>query len=275
MLGLPLISSGVVITDSLYGSVTLTEPVLIELIQSPPMQRLKGVMQYGVSSFLSTDQSTRYNLEKVTRFQHSIGAMLMVRRLGASIEEQAAALLHDVSHTAFSHVIDHVLIDPSGGSYHETHKIKYIDQTDLPMILTRYGLDPTRVLVEENFPLLERNAPALCADRGDYGLRDAVSFGTLSIDDARKILDSLVAIPNPHDPDRRIVMRDKESAVLFAEAYMNTDNNAYTDVVAMGEYKLAAEMIRRAVEDGIVCEADFWDMDEVFFDKIKSGKCLF
>jgi HD superfamily phosphohydrolase len=34
--------------------------------------------------------------------------MLLVRRLGASLEEQIAALLHDVSHTAFSHVIDSV-----------------------------------------------------------------------------------------------------------------------------------------------------------------------
>ncbi len=35
--------------------------------------------------------------------------MMLVNRLGGSLEEQIAALLHDVSHTAFSHVIDYVL----------------------------------------------------------------------------------------------------------------------------------------------------------------------
>lgn len=28
--------------------------------------------------------------------------------------------------------------------------------------------------------MLEQDAPALCADRGDYGIRDAVCFGQLS-----------------------------------------------------------------------------------------------
>lgn len=37
--------------------------------------------------------------------------MLLNRQLDASMEEQIVALLHDVSHTAFSHVIDYVFDD--------------------------------------------------------------------------------------------------------------------------------------------------------------------
>jgi HD superfamily phosphohydrolase len=61
--------------DILYGSVKITEPAIIELIQSKSMQRLKGVLQYGISAFLG-------KTAKITRFEHSIGAMLLVRRLG-------------------------------------------------------------------------------------------------------------------------------------------------------------------------------------------------
>jgi hypothetical protein len=35
----------------------------------------------------------------VTRYEHSVGAMLAVRRLGGNLEAQASALLHDVAHT--------------------------------------------------------------------------------------------------------------------------------------------------------------------------------
>jgi len=56
-----------------------------------------------------------------TRFDHSVGVMLLIRKLGAGsspasalLKEQVAALLHDVSHTAFSHVIDYVSVTMMG-----------------------------------------------------------------------------------------------------------------------------------------------------------------
>jgi HD superfamily phosphohydrolase len=44
--------------------------------------------------------------------------MLLIWRLGGSLREQLAGLLHDVSHAAFSHLIDHVL-DVAEEDYHE------------------------------------------------------------------------------------------------------------------------------------------------------------
>ena len=49
--------------------------------------------------------------QPITRYEHSVGVMLLARRVGGGLREQVAALLHDVSHTAFSHVIDHVFHD--------------------------------------------------------------------------------------------------------------------------------------------------------------------
>ncbi len=93
--------------DAVYGATEITEPVLLDLMESCAMQRLKGISQHGVTALLGITPA-------FTRFDHSVGVMLLVRRLGASIEEQVAALLHDISHTAFSHVIDFVFNDHSG-----------------------------------------------------------------------------------------------------------------------------------------------------------------
>ena len=102
----------------------------------------------------------------VTRFEHSVGAMLVVRRLGGTVEAQAAALLHDVAHTALSHVIDSTF----GYVVHEEDKDEFLAMGTLRQTLARHFADPDRVLEEHLFPLLERDAPKLCADRLDCAL---------------------------------------------------------------------------------------------------------
>ena len=82
-------------TDPIYGTVDIPEPVLLDLMQTQAVHRLHGVLQHGVSALVGVTVPT-------SRFEHSMGVMLLVRRLGASLEEQIAALLHDVSHTALA-----------------------------------------------------------------------------------------------------------------------------------------------------------------------------
>ncbi|KAG2387733.1 hypothetical protein C9374_001327 [Naegleria lovaniensis] len=55
----------------------------------------------------------------VTRLEHSIGVMLLIRKLKPlDLEQQLAGLLHDISHTAFSHVIDYMLLNDTD-DFHE------------------------------------------------------------------------------------------------------------------------------------------------------------
>jgi len=93
-----------------YENAVICEPLLTELLQSKALQRLKHVAMGEITSTLGV-------LETSSRFEHSVGVMCLVRSLGGSLQEQAAALLHDVSHTAFSHVIDLVFEDTSRGSF--------------------------------------------------------------------------------------------------------------------------------------------------------------
>ncbi|MGL5642811.1 MAG: HD domain-containing protein, partial [Paraclostridium sp.] len=88
------------IVDYIYGEFEL-EDVLIELINCDAVQRLKYIHQVGATYLIKEELN-------VNRLEHSIGVMLLIRMLGGSLKEQIAGLLHDISHTAFSHVIDFV-----------------------------------------------------------------------------------------------------------------------------------------------------------------------
>ncbi len=171
--------------DPIYGRFTINEPVLQDCIHSQAVQRLHGVLQHGITGLIGLTQP-------ITRFEHSVGAMLVVRQLGGTLPEQIAALLHDVSHTAFSHVIDHVLGSPKEQSYHDEMKEAYMITTDLPAILARHVYDWTNFVDEEAFPLLEQPAPRLCADRIDYFLRDCIGLGLATQADVDRAVGSLL-----------------------------------------------------------------------------------
>lgn len=83
--------------------------------------------------------------------------MLLVRAAGGTVDAQAAALLHDIAHTALSHVVDSTF----GYVVHEVDKLEYLNTTTIPDILRKHGLAPEEVLEEANYPLLELDAPAI------------------------------------------------------------------------------------------------------------------
>lgn len=168
------------ITDALYGSFEI-DGVLEELILSEPVQRLKGIHQAGAGFLVDSKWS-------ISRFEHSIGVMLLIKKFEGSVEEQIAGLLHDVSHTAFSHVVD-VVFDNEAEDYHEMIWMTVIKQSTIPAIIKKYGYDVENILLNPlRWPLLEQPAPALCADRVDYTLRDMYFYGQVSIRDIHQFL---------------------------------------------------------------------------------------
>lgn len=244
--------------DSLYGRVQITEGLLLELISSDAMQRLKGISQHGITALLGITPP-------FTRFDHSIGAMLLVRRLGASIEEQAAALLHDVSHTAFSHVIDFVFDDHSGQSYHEERMEEIVANSDIPAILQRHGMDWHGFLDETKFPLLEQPSPALCADRLDYFFRDLEFLKLANGAEIRAALASLEVM------EERIVVSNPDAARWLAYTFIEADRASWSSFREVGLYQLTAEAIKIASQSGLIVEADLWGSDDALWKKLRSA----
>jgi HD superfamily phosphohydrolase len=258
-------SSTILINDEIYGEHLITEPILLDLLNSPHVQRLAQIDQHGVTGVLAL-------LPNITRLEHSIGAFLLVRSQGASLPEQVAALLHDISHTVFSHVIDWALSAPGEDSFHEVHKDRYVrGMTDLQEIIRRHGLDPEEVLREELFPLVEQPAPRLCADRVDYALRDTLALGKLSLERARGVLKSLRAVPDARVPQRILALEGADIALEFSRAYIAADaalwgNSAHGDM-----YRRLAGVIRNVIRQGLIQEEALWTLsDRQFWDLMRS-----
>jgi HD superfamily phosphohydrolase len=243
--------------DILYGNVEITEPVILELMNSSAVQRLNGISQHGITALLEITPP-------FSRFDHSVGVMLLVRRLGASLAEQVAALLHDVSHTAFSHVIDFVFDDHSGQSYHEDKKPEFIAASDIPEILDRHGMDWRDFLDETQFPLLEQSSPALCADRLDYFFRDLEFLRLANHSEIALAIESLVV------QEDRIAVDDPNTARWLAYTYIEADRASWSSFREVGLYQVTAEAIKLAVRLGLVQEADYWGSDEALWRKLQS-----
>lgn len=246
------------IDDVLYGSVRVDEPVLVAVMNSAAMQRLQGVLQHGISGLLGVTRAT-------TRYEHSLGVMILVRRLGGGTAEQIAALLHDVSHTAFSHVIDYVFEGHDSQGYHDEKKAEYIAGTDLPALLARYGYDWRDFIEEERFPLLEQPAPALCADRLDYFLRDSRDLGLADEERIAWVLEHLVVY------DGRIVVDDLEAGRWLAYTYIAADEASWANFREVGLYELTARAIKTGLASGAIDESDLWTNDAQAWAKLQSA----
>jgi len=241
--------------DNVYGSVHIAEPVLLDLMASATMERLRGVLQHGISALIGIT-------EPVTRFDHSVGTMLLVGRLGASVEEQIAALLHDASHTAFSHVIDYVFDGHDSQSYHDEMKEEFLARTDIPDILAQHGYDWHDFLPEENFPLLEQPSPRLCADRLDYFLRDARGLGLATAVQIQTALEHLVV------GNGRIAANTLEAAQWLGYTFIAADDASWANFREVGLYELTAQAIRRGLDIGVITQADIWGIDQPLWAKL-------
>ncbi|EAS34202.3 phosphoribosyl-aminoimidazole-succinocarboxamide synthase [Coccidioides immitis RS] len=252
------------IHDALYGGHLITEPILVELLQSPSLLRLHGVSQHGVTGLFGLTP-------RVTRLEHSVGAFLLVRKVGASVEEQVSALLHDVSHTVLSHVVDWAFSTPGQESFHEVHKKRYIKTTELPEILTKHGFGNLKPLDEELYPLVEKPAPRLCADRLDYALRDAAAFGKMDIADVLRVFASLKAVPNATDPARQLVLEDSQLALSFARAYVACDRDVWANAAHIDMDQRTGLLIGDVIQRGAVKEESLWNLSDKDFWELLRG----
>lgn len=246
--------------DDLHGRVTVRAELLDDLLSSAAVQRLRGVSQAGASSLVRNGRT-------VTRFEHSVGVMALTARLGGNELEQAAGLLQDVSHTAFSHTVDYVFGDRSE-AFHERIFASVVEQSDVPKILKHHALTWSDLFRPDNLRLVDVPAPLLCADRIDYTLRDLRRLGYLSLSDVTEFLDSLVY------HDNSIVVSGLVCATNFAEWYRYLVREVFMHPLELYAHDELARILREGLSRSLVDELDLLGTDSALVEKILSVPSL-
>lgn len=241
--------------DRIYGETEITEPIIQAIIESEPMQRLKKVNQYGASFY-------RFSHLTTNRFEHCVGVYLLLRKFNATLEEQIAGLLHDVPHTAFSHVVDFVFGGSEVGTFHEEFHQEVIMNSELPEIFKRHNIDLNSVLDKHKFHLLERDLPDLCMDRIDYFYRDLITDNIITPAVADRLLSKMVRFEDT------IIFEDQAAAREFADYFRQGDQQLWGHPLQAALYHLFAEALKTALFDNIITFKDLFSVDEVVYEKL-------
>ncbi|EOB3456329.1 HD domain-containing protein [Enterococcus hirae] len=183
-----------VFRDPVHNYIHVQHQVILDLINSKEVQRLRRIKQLGTSSF------TFHGAEH-SRFTHSLGVYEISRRIcdifsrnfpqekiGADgwddrerLVTLCAALLHDVGHGPYSHTFEHIF-----HTNHEAITVEIITspETEVYQILNRVEEGfPEKVasVIQKTYPnpqVVQMISSQIDADRMDYLLRDAYYTGT-------------------------------------------------------------------------------------------------
>ena len=244
-----------IIQDRIYGAIEITNPLLIDLINSKPFQRLKKISQDGAAHFIQPHRN-------VTRFEHCIGAWYLSSRYNRPLEEQIASLLHDLPHTAFSHVIDNVVEDKNH-EYHDRFLEKVILDSEIPQILEKHQTSLDKILAKESFPLLNNNLPDISVDRWDYFMRDGYSGNLIPKETIALFLNNI------KEKDEKFYFTDIRVASLFSILFMNCSRLLWLDPSSHGSFFLLAEAIKTALKKEYITEQDFFTNDDILMEKLR------
>ena len=120
-----------ILNDPIYGFISITNPLVYDLIQHPYFQRLRRISQMGMSYLV-------YPGAHHTRFHHALGCMHIMQKTiqvlkfkGVEISEEEenalciAILLHDIGHGPFSHAMEHSIVEDVN---HESISLLFMDK---------------------------------------------------------------------------------------------------------------------------------------------------
>jgi uncharacterized protein len=229
-------------------------------VDTPVFQRLRSVRQLALTYLV-------YPGALHTRFEHSIGARDIAKRLGKALKLkddeltviQAAALLHDIGHGVFSHVSEQVIDERSGAEgVHEAVSVALMRKD--PDLHAALGEDLCRQAADVVALKGPRSAMSdvvsgpTDADKLDYLLRDSyfagVNYGRYDldriIDSARVIAPRSAQTELGFDADGLWAVEE----LLMARHHMH--RQVYGHKTRLATDIMVTRALRLAIEEGVL-----------------------
>lgn len=250
------------------------------LIDTAEFQRLRRIRQLGLAFFA-------YQTAEHSRFTHSLGAFHLAGRIldRLSAKRQieaidrtavlAAALLHDVGHGPFSHVIESVL-----GFHHEDFTIEAVlsSETEIGETLRSFSKelpDDVAAIVRgefRRFALAQLVSSQLDVDRMDYLLRDTLMTGVkYGIYDLEWVLRS---IGIDEEGDQLYVT---SRGIYAVEDYLQARYYMFRQVYFHRTLRAAEGLLRSILKRAIALFAegrDVWFAKGTAFETVLAGRKL-
>lgn len=254
--------------------------LLVRLIDTAEFQRLRRVRQLGLAHFA-------YQAAEHSRFTHSLGALHLATRILAKLEStheisaehktavRAAALLHDIGHGAFSHVIETIL-----NFHHEQFTIEAVlsSGTEVGQVLRGFSAElPENIaaIIRGDFrpmALAQLVSSQLDVDRMDYLLRDSLMTGAkYGIYDLEWIIKSLEI---DEENDRLYV---SARGIYAVEDYLQARYYMFRQVYFHRTLRSAEAVLRSLIRRALHLfknGKDVWFAHKTPFEKILNGEKL-
>lgn len=254
--------------------------LIVALIDAAEFQRLRRVRQLGLAHFA-------YQGAEHSRFTHSLGAFHLATRIlerlrtrykisdEAHTAVRVAALLHDIGHGAFSHVIESIL-----GFHHEQFTIEAIlsDETEVGRELRAFsgGLatDVAGIINHSFRPmaLAQLVSSQLDVDRMDYLLRDSLMTGAkYGIFDLEWIIKSIEI----NEADDHIYVSAR--GIYAVEDYLQARYYMFRQVYFHRTLRVAEAILRLILRRALELYSavgSIWFQKGTAFEKILQGNTL-
>lgn len=244
---------------TIYGDFEVTEPVLIELFNSPVMERIKYVRQYGVLDYVVKQR------KEYTRYEHCVGVWALLRMYGATLEEQIAGLLHDASHTVFSHVADMLFSNQSQeSSYQDDIHAWYLKEYAIDVLLSHHNISFDAILHKSGtHRMLEQDLPNICADRLEYNLQAGILTSMLTNEGIVAILATI------RYENGQWFFVDKECAKKIAFVSLFNTEHVWGGLANQFIYTWTVNALNRALHIGLLSLDDIhFSIDLLIWDKL-------
>ncbi len=248
------------------------KPAFLEdYLALPPLARLRDV---GMNCGCEYTSFTRFRgLAPYSRYDHSLGVALIVWRFTGDRAQALAGLLHDVATPVFAHVVDFMRGDYLRQEATEDGTEAIIaGSAELQALLRRDGLTTADVCDYHRYPIADNDSPRLSADRLEYTLGNAVNYGFCALDEAARLYGDL-RVGTGEDGRPELAFARAECAERFANVALECAKVYVSDEDRLSMQYLA-ELMKAAVERGIIAEEDLYATEPEVIAKLMSDQAM-